>query len=558
MQKLLLFVLLLGCLQARAQQNTDSLIQRIKSLESALQEKNYQRVPVGDLDKALAIQVKTEVETAFQRYLIILGLIIFGGGFGVYRTIQSELRKQSSDEIKEKINSETDTLEKQLNQMIEVHKRENERQDLLIASINENMKMQSAKQEGFVVETIKSVDKKISATTEIIWNDIADNKIRIAEQSAYKGGAQQAKDFSDFLSNESVKVGITKRRLLIDTLMRLLYSCPEGKMTEFDDKDKYTVMINLLKKYESDLHLLPETFANAAIALNNQYEFYRRPEDKALCIDCCDKSLQELRDYGIPYVIKLEIHAMDFLKAFDQKEKDESLDQIKRILHSMNENQSGDLYFEAVQRLLKDKELPYLKPYIEMIEAYCSKELQSLKEKAVSAIVKKEKWLADEGRKGVLIELLKEGTKDFKKLNGTWQAVQSTIAGQASDIVTTPVSLKFLEYNYQLTVGDKSEIGYLYLQTGTDEFAMNFYTSTGTNIFTAPALATGKLETDGSLVICSNFKVDGNRPAQFISTTENGFYLETFLKTSDDIVDPPNETTTALTESIKGVGEVVD
>src|SRR4051812_5859553 len=115
MQKLLLFVLLLGCLQARAQQNTDSLIQRIKSLESALQEKNYQRVPVGDLDKALAIQVKTEVETAFQRYLIILGLIIFGGGFGVYRTIQSELRKQSSDEIKEKINSETDTLEKQLN-----------------------------------------------------------------------------------------------------------------------------------------------------------------------------------------------------------------------------------------------------------------------------------------------------------------------------------------------------------------------------------------------------------------------------------------------------------
>ena len=76
------------CLQLTAQKSeSDSLKQRIDLLESLVKEKNYSRIPIGDFDKSLEVRVQSEVYNAFYKYLAILGLFLFGGGFGLYRSL---------------------------------------------------------------------------------------------------------------------------------------------------------------------------------------------------------------------------------------------------------------------------------------------------------------------------------------------------------------------------------------------------------------------------------------------------------------------------------------
>ncbi|MEP6595997.1 MAG: hypothetical protein ABJA71_08615 [Ginsengibacter sp.] len=77
---------------------------------------------------------------------------------------------------------------------------------------------------------------------------------------------------------------------------------------------------------------------------------------------------------------------MDYKDAYSQHEKDASLDELRRVFHAINTNQSGNLLLEAIERIQVDKVVPYLKPYLELLRNDCPDEMLNLKENAAKYI----------------------------------------------------------------------------------------------------------------------------------------------------------------------------
>lgn len=524
MKTLLVAAMFLFSLEASAQKNiTDSLNRRIDSLESALKERNYSRIPIGDLDKNLDVRVQSEVYNAFYKYLAVLGIILFGGGFGVYRSLQSELKKQVEDAVKD--NNEAN--KNNLKELAEAQNRENSRQDILIKSMNDHLGILSAKQESFLSDVSDNVEKKISEATQMIWNDIADNKLRTAKEAKYRGAAL-AKELNDFLDNDSVKLEMGKKQFLVDSLMRCFYNTSNEELANYSYSQKYDEMIKLLKKYESKVDLLPETYVNAAIALTNNYEYYKTEEDKRLSIDCCDKALLKLKDYGIAFVLKLEIFSIEYKSAYDQPQKDLSLDQLRRVFHAINNNQSGALLFEAIERLKIDKAVPYLKSYLLLLEEICKDEMLTLKEKAARYFVSPDITKPEES-KTLFFDLMSEGCMAFKQMNGKWKARKSINAGVESRMEDLDMVITIDGYKYSLKQGDAIDTGYIHFLPFTNQLAINLYIFNEEDEYKQTVFCIGKSEEDGSWKLCSNYN-SNERPADFTSTAVNKFYLDEFVK----------------------------
>jgi hypothetical protein len=524
MKALLIALMCTISLQVIAQKSlTDSLNERIDSLESALQEKNYSRIPIGDLDKNLNVHVQSEVYNAFYKYLAVLGLILFGGGFGIYRSLQSELKKQVDESVKDNNEANKNSLK----DLAETQNRENNRQDILIKAITDSVSTISSKQESFLSDVTADVEKKISEATQMIWNDIADNKLRTAREANYVGGLL-AKELNEFLDNDSVVLTMEKKQLLVDALMRCFYVTPEAEIKSQGYGKKYDEMIELLKKYESKIDLLPETYVNAAIALTNNYEYYKNDEDKRLSIDCCDKALLKLKDYGIPFVLKLEIYSIDYKKAYDQSEKNVSLDQLRRVFHAISSNQSGALLFEAIDRLRIDKAVPYLKPYLELLEDVCCDEMLALKEKAARYFITPQVMKLDAYR-NLFFDLISEGSSANTQMNGTWKARTSVNAGVESKPGDVAMEIIINDYEYSQKDGTDISTGYIHYLPFTAQTAINLYVFNEAKEYVQTIFCISKIQEDGSWKLCSNYNSD-ERPSDFISTPENKYYLDELVK----------------------------
>ena len=525
MKSLLFLSLLFLSSSLTAQSNqTDSLIQRINNLELALKEKNYSRVPVGDLDKSLEIHVQSEVYNAFYKYLAVLGILLFGGGFGLYRSLQSELKKQVEDAVKD--NNETN--KNQLKDLAETQNRENSRQDILLKTITDNIGIITSKQVSFLSEVSANVEKKISEATRLIWNDIADNKLRTAKEAGYTGGSL-AKELNEFIDNDSVKLGMDKKQRLIDALMRCFYITATTELKNYGYGDKYNEMIKLLKKHEGNIELLPETYVNAAIALNNNYEYYHNEEDKRLSLDCCDKALLKLKDYGIPFILKLELYCMDYKNAYSQQEKDASLDELRRIFHAINTNQSGNLLLEANERIQVDKVVPYLKPYLELLQNICTDEMLNLKEKAAKYIISSPNVMKLETYKNLFFTLMNEESIDTIAMDGIWKARKSISNGEEIPSADLSLEITVEGYKYWLKEGNKTDHGYIHFLPYNNQHAINLYRVNEKSEYAQTVYCISSIEADGSWKLCSNYNSD-ERPVEFSSTAVNKFYLDEFVK----------------------------
>jgi len=104
MKSFLLAATLLVSINLYSQADVDSLNRRIDTLEQALKEKNYMRVPVGDLDKTLDIHVQSQM----LKYLGILAVLLITGTFSIFKILQ----KNVAEEVKGKYA----TLENQMNE----------------------------------------------------------------------------------------------------------------------------------------------------------------------------------------------------------------------------------------------------------------------------------------------------------------------------------------------------------------------------------------------------------------------------------------------------------
>jgi len=398
MKSFLLAATLLVSINLYSQADVDSLNRRIDTLEQALKEKNYMRVPVGDLDKTLDIHVQSQM----LKYLGILAVLLITGTFSIFKILQKNVAEEVKgkyatlenqmnefntnsknqmnelyEDLKDKLTEIRDTFKEQLSEFKDTHKRENDRQDVTIKTVTDSVVSMRSRQESFLAEVSKDVEQKISEATRIIWNDIADNKIRTVKDLGFKGSSL-AKELNEFLDNPSVKLSTDKKKQLVDALMRCFYYSDSKDLKEQGFDTNYNEMAKLLKKYDV-LELLPETYATAAIAFNNIYEQHHMPEDKKFCLDCCDKSLNKSKDYGEAFAVKLEVYAIDYVKAFDDAEKQKSKEELKRIFHELKVSRSNYLHIDTLSRLYIDRNVKNLKVYFPIKKNFLGKTMRQFK-----------------------------------------------------------------------------------------------------------------------------------------------------------------------------------
>jgi len=548
MKSFLLAATLLVSINLYSQADVDSLNRRIDTLEQALKEKNYMRVPVGDLDKTLDIHVQSQM----LKYLGILAVLLITGTFSIFKILQKNVAEEVKgkyatlenqmnefntnsknqmnelyEDLKDKLTEIRDTFKEQLSEFKDTHKRENDRQDVTIKTVADSVVSMRSRQESFLAEVSKDVEQKISEATRIIWNDIADNKIRTVKDLGFKGSSL-AKELNEFLDNLSVKLSTDKKKQLVDALMRCFYYSDSKDLKEQGFDTNYNEMAKLLKKYDV-LELLPETYATAAIAFNNIYEQHHMPEDKKFCLDCCDKSLNKSKDYGEAFAVKLEVYAIDYVKAFDDAEKQKSKEELKRIFHELKVSRSNYLHIDTLSRLYIDRNVKNLKVYIDELEKICCDEMLYIKEKACINIVSNPGEMKRDESKNLFFKLLTESSNANKNMNATWKARKSFKAGEEIPADKLNIEISVNQYAFTLTEGAQSDSGYIQFLPYANAPAVNLYLLNENNEFLQTAYCINSIEADGEWKLCSNYNND-LRPTEFSSTVDNGYYLDELVK----------------------------
>jgi len=350
MKKRLIFCFfIVSCtINVHAQQsNNDSLRAKIDTLEKKLEENNYTRIPNKDFDNILAIKVNERVSDEIQGIIkwitLIEGVIILILGFLA--------KYYFNDIIRKELAKASETLESKL--------------ATASLKLEENIKT--------------SIDKKLNDTVGVIWEDGASNLIRKAKDAGYKDETI-INNLSHYLETENLKLDDEVKLDLIAALVKCYFFSKK--------KDKLERLIQIINKYENEkLKLRPETYADAAIVFCDNYEYYGTTNYYNATIDYCDKSINVLVDYGIPYAVKFETFMINYKKAYDKTESAAALENINKLFKAVSNNQSDILCVETLTRFLVDKKF-YMKEYVEELEKQFAVPLKEMKQRAFNNLSK--------------------------------------------------------------------------------------------------------------------------------------------------------------------------
>ncbi|HYJ62640.1 MAG TPA: hypothetical protein VEV62_02770 [Parafilimonas sp.] len=350
MKKRLIFCFfIVSCtINVHAQQsNNDSLRAKIDTLEKKLEENNYTRIPNKDFDNILAIKVNERVSDEIQGIIkwitLIEGVIILILGFLA--------KYYFNDIIRKELATASETLENKL--------------ATASLKLEENIKT--------------SIDKKLNDTVGVIWEDGASNLIRKAKDAGYKDETI-INNLSHYLETENLKLDDEVKLDLIAALVKCYFFSKK--------KDKLERLIQIINKYENEkLKLRPETYADAAIVFCDNYEYYGTTNYYNATIDYCDKSINVLVDYGIPYAVKFETFMINYKKAYDKTESAAALENINKLFKAVSNNQSDILCVETLTRFLVDKKF-YMKEYVEELEKQFAVPLKEMKQRAFNNLSK--------------------------------------------------------------------------------------------------------------------------------------------------------------------------
>lgn len=348
-ERLIFCFFIVSCtINVHAQQsNNDSLRAKIDTLEKKLEENNYTRIPNKDFDNILAIKVNERVSDEIQGIIkwitLIEGVIILILGFLA--------KYYFNDIIRKELAKASETLESKL--------------ATASLKLEENIKT--------------SIDKKLNDTVGVIWEDGASNLIRKAKDAGYKDETI-INNLSHYLETENLKLDDEVKLDLIAALVKCYFFSKK--------KDKLERLIQIINKYENEkLKLRPETYADAAIVFCDNYEYYGTTNYYNATIDYCDKSINVLVDYGIPYAVKFETFMINYKKAYDKTESAAALENINKLFKAVSNNQSDILCVETLTRFLVDKK-SYMKDYIEELEKQFAVPLKEMKQRAFNNLSK--------------------------------------------------------------------------------------------------------------------------------------------------------------------------
>jgi uncharacterized protein (TIGR03067 family) len=505
MKYFLLFFAIIISVLASAQNDNEirSLRIQIDSLQQRLDETNYVRIPKQDFEKNLQNSVQKEVSDSIIKGIGFLAFLIGLIGFFIAGYFKTQIREQVE------VNSKT--LHETIIAFKENEKEINAKQDSRLFEIKQEFIELKEEQKNFISDSEIDIHKKINQTLSFVWDDIADSKMRVAEEKNHNG-KELINDIKSLLENRSIEMRKEKRIALIDTLMRCYY------FTNIDDK--YKQMIKLLHRYEAEVEitLMSTTYANAAIALSNNYEYYGKEEDRDTCIDCCDKSLSVLPDYGLPYAIKMEVSMINFKKAFDDNDKQAALENIKRTFNDIKNNQSHALCYEIISRLDIDRKVPYLKEYIDNLENLFSDNLLELRERVCSDIIVINAQNT-ETLEEIFHQILHDSMMKTPNMDGEWVPTKIIQNGNEVNHEYYSSKLIFEDYKYTFLNNEWNKNGLVHFLPYLKTSAINFYQQEGVN-YTKFHNCIFKIEENNQLTVCYGNSID-IRPDGFSSTPEN-------------------------------------
>lgn len=519
----------------------DSLQKKIEMLESKLLEKNYTRVPTGDLEEILDTKVSDSISGILTKWIPYILLVFGASGLTFYLRSKSDVKssvkevsmevfaeqEKKLNELAKRITDMIDTQDKKNNELYELQEKRNL---LLERTINNDMKSikeVNVKQDEMIKgleeknkkdieEKVSAIDKQVQNSLEILWNDVAASKSGLAEKVNFKGDNLIA-DISQFLENEKIVFSDSNKKALIDSLMRCYYhTLPADKRNK--------KMIELLNRYKG-FELLPQTYAHAAIALENEYEYSGNQKEFDSCIKCCNTSIEISHDYGTAYAIKLEIYVIRYSKAFNEKEKQSAEDEILRTFKSIEINQSQYLCIEILQRLELDRGVPFLQKYIELLEKLFQVQVAKISERACSDIFVGGGYNKEKQYTELVNIILNNYLSREYSLEGAWKAVNIIESGIKSE---ASIEITFNGATYELRSSQAKNVGYVLFLPAIDKFKwINFYKMNTNGTFQViPGIYEFK---ENRLILCTNY-LSNTRPDDFSSTPENKFYLETYGK----------------------------
>lgn len=497
----------------------DSLQEKINSLEMRLADKNYTRVPNNEFDKSLENIVSQRVSGSILYWIGGLGAILAFAGFSLINSMKNSLKNDADKIVKENAENAEKALKEMKNEIFNEIKyqnsrliEENKRQDDGIKILKDQVELNLLSLDKYKVDTINSIDEKFKSALESIWDDIADSKYNRAKESNFKGEVL-IQEVKSFLENKSISISKSKTILLVDALMRCYYS-----------ESKYKEMIQLLREYEDKYELLPETYASAAIALNDSYKRTGADSELKTCIECCDKSIETLKNYGTPYAVKLEVLMMSYEKAFDDNERALILEKIKRSFKEIENNESIALPYEVIERFNLDRPISYIRDSILQLEKLFKNEFLNMEQRVCNVILTNENHIKNNNFMNFVTAILQKNAAEVKEIQGKWKATR--IINSGNEFTGSDLSIAIENYNFeQISAGGILKADILLLPYDNIINGINLYYHNNTQKY-VPGIYSFD---NGMLKFCLNNNSE-ERPEDFISNAENNFSLIIFEK----------------------------
>lgn len=278
----------------------DSLNAQIDSLKQTLNDGSYTRIPNKDFETIINNKIESSLRETVKWWLFVIAALISLLGFLVNKYAKVYLEN---------------TVEGKINLL----KKENE-------------------------EIIKTISTKHFSSVN---DSIIDFKMENISKKDYIVEEYVVDNLRAYLTDDSIEIVAQKKVDIIDSAMTCYYS------NNYPDKTKK--MIDLIKKYEEQFTLRPQTYANAAIAFLHKYQYYGTKDFLISTVENCDKSIKADSDYGLSYALKLELYIIAISKAFDDTEKTQFVNELLKVFKDIENNSSPYICIDLLNRFEIDK-----------------------------------------------------------------------------------------------------------------------------------------------------------------------------------------------------------
>ncbi|WOD42451.1 hypothetical protein [Hwangdonia lutea] len=347
--------------------NEDLITKKVKEV---IGENEYIRVPLTNFENDIQSKISATINKRINNLIGFLVAII--GILSALSIIQSNrsrniLKEQVLAQISADLNSKTVESREFFEGIINSRLEDIEKQ--LLGKLELQYKSN--------VENIKNVENQLEQSKSQIAK-AEDYLINIEFESLKKMLRERKYDYAITLKRLTTllkDVEDKKRKALIPDIVDLL------TLIYYDYKN-YNEVTDLINKYEGKIKFKSSSYVNAALTGIYDYHNYNSVNQRAQALIYLDKSLELIQGYGSALALKLEIFMMDYLRAEEDKQKDQAIKDAKSVFNKILKSESGAPSYETISRLTRDSKLASYKKYFDKLNELFAEELKQMQLKA--------------------------------------------------------------------------------------------------------------------------------------------------------------------------------